>query len=352
MKAVRIHGQRDLRVEELPEPLIAPGMVLLTGGYTGVCGTDLHLYFEPQSYPADFSQPAPLTGAAWPQIFGHEFSGEVAQVGSGATKLTPGDRVAVFPYYHCGHCLACEADHATDCEHMAFEGIQGSSGGMAQSKLIPAEACFALPEEVDLVLGALVEPMAVAWHGVTIADVTAGESALILGGGPVGIGAWFALRAKGVEQIIVSEPIAQRRAVLKRVGISHIIDPTSQNLPNEVRLLTAGRGVAAAIDVAGSPAAFREGMQSLAVGGQMVTIALYKEPIPLTRSLLAAGRSIRSSAVYSREDFGAVINAMRNKAISLDGEWVRLIEFADITAAMEQLRSGAAMKVLVRTPVG
>ncbi|WP_427008581.1 alcohol dehydrogenase catalytic domain-containing protein [Pseudarthrobacter sp. H2] len=351
MKAIRIHGEGDLRIEELLDPSIAPGMVLLTGGYTGVCGTDLHLYFESEIYPADFSQPATLTGATWPQIFGHEFSGEVAQVGPDVTNLKPGDRVAVFPYYHCGHCLACEAGHATDCEHMAFEGIQGRSGGMAQSKLVPAELCFALPEEVDLVLGALVEPMAVAWHGVNIADVMVGDSALVLGGGPIGIGAFFALRARGVEQIIVSEPSAQRRAVLERVGIHNIIDPTSQNLQNEVRQLTAGRGVAATIDTAGSPLAFVEGMQSLAVGGRMVTIAMYKESIPLTRSLLVAGRSIRSSVVYSHEDFRAVIDAMRDGTISLEGEWVRLIEFADITTAMEQLRSGGTMKVLVRTPV-
>lgn len=325
-------------------------MVLLRGGFTGVCGTDLHLYVEPESYPADFSRAATLTGARWPQILGHEFSGEVTEIGSGVTNVKPGDRVAVFPYHHCGQCLACSAGHPTDCEHMAFEGMQGQSGGMAQCKLVDAELCFALPDEVDLALGALVEPMAVAWHGVGVADVHPGDSVLVLGGGPIGIGVYFALRAQGIETIIVSEPLAERRAALERLGIDHIVNPLVQNLQEEVFRLTGAHGVTATIDAAGAPHAFVEGMQCLAVGGRMVTIALYREPIPLTRPLLAAGRSIRSSAVYSRTDFREVIGAMRDGRITLDGDWVRFVDFADVASAIEDLHSGATMKVLVRTP--
>jgi (R,R)-butanediol dehydrogenase/meso-butanediol dehydrogenase/diacetyl reductase len=154
-----------------------------------------------------------------------------------------------------------------------------------------------------------------------------------------------------VERIIVSEPSALRRAVLERVGITYVIDPTAQDLQDEVRRITAGLGVAATIDTAGSPAAFVEGMQCLASGGRMVMIAMYKGSIPLTRSHLVAGRSIRSSVVYSREDYHAVIEAMRNGTISLEGGWVSIIDFAGITLVMEELRAKGAMKVLVRTPV-
>jgi len=350
MKAVRIHGVKDVRVEEQPDIVVEPNTVALSGGYTGVCGTDLHLYFEPEAFPGDFLRPAKLTGATWPQILGHEFSGVVTEVGAGVIDVVPGDSVAVFPYHFCGECPACSAGHTTDCEHMAFEGIQGRCGGMAQTKLVSANQCFKLPPGVDLILGALVEPMAVGWHGVTVSKVKRGESALVLGGGPIGIGTYFALRAKGVWPVIVSEPMAERRAILKRAGVEIVVDPAARDLLTEVRRHTSGQGVAATIDTAGSPEAFIEGMQCLAVDGRMVTIALYKRPIPLTRHLLAAGRSIRSSAVYSRDDFHQVIQAMQAGLISLKGDWIRIVDFEDVVQAMEAGRAGDGMKVLVRTP--
>lgn len=352
MWAVRIHGERDLRVENLPNPVLSPGMVVLHDGFTGICGTDLHLYYAPNSYGEDFSQPAALTDAVWPQILGHEFSGVVAEVAPDVTNLRPGDRVAVFPYHSCGNCWPCRAGQETDCELMAFDGIQGRSGGLAERKLIAADQCFLLPAGVNLELGALVEPMAVGWHGVDVSQVTQGNSALIVGGGPIGIGVFFALRVKGVWPIVVSEPSELRRETLRRVGVELLIDPLAEDLSTGVGAFTSGAGVTAVIDTAGSPQAFVEAMGCLAVGGNMVTIAIYERPVPLTRSLLAAGRSIRSSAVYTRDDFRAVIDAMDGGSISLQGDWVRYIDVDDIDTAIADLRAGASAKVLVRTPKG
>jgi (R,R)-butanediol dehydrogenase/meso-butanediol dehydrogenase/diacetyl reductase len=98
------------------------------GGYTGVCGSDLHLYFAPEAFAWDFSSPAELTGAAWPQILGHEFSGTMAAVRDGVTSVRAADRVAAFPYHHCRRCPACQAGDPASCALMAFEGIQGQSG--------------------------------------------------------------------------------------------------------------------------------------------------------------------------------------------------------------------------------
>lgn len=352
MWAVRIHGERDLRLENLPNPVLGPGMVVLSGGFTGICGTDIHLYYAPSSYGADFSQPAALTDAVWPQILGHEFSGVVAEVGPNVTNVRPGDRVAVFPYHSCGFCWPCRVGQETDCELMTFDGIQGRSGGLAERKLIAADQCFPLPDGVNLELGALVEPMAVGWHGVEVARAEPGNSALIVGGGPIGIGVFFALRAKGVWPIVVSEPSETRREILRRVGVEILIDPLAADLLTRVRAVTSGAGVTSAIDTAGSPQAFVDAMRCLAVGGSMVTIAIYEQAIPLTRSLLAAGRSIRSSAVYSRDDFHAVIDAMGSGSISLQGDWVRYIDVDDIDSAIAELRAGASAKVLVRTPKG
>jgi len=162
MKAIRIHGKEDLRIEDLDDPVLAPGKVLLRSGYTGICGIDLHLYFHHELYPYDFEAPQKLTGATWPQILGHEFSGVVSAVGPDVDNVAIGDRVSVFPMHFCGECAACRAGDPTACPDAAFEGIQGQSGGVAEISIVDAQDCLVLPPNLDLRFGALVEPMAVA----------------------------------------------------------------------------------------------------------------------------------------------------------------------------------------------
>jgi (R,R)-butanediol dehydrogenase/meso-butanediol dehydrogenase/diacetyl reductase len=152
MKAIRIHGAEDVRVEVVNRPRATPGTVLIRNAFAGICGTDLHLFFAPESFNANFHQPAPLTGATWPQILGHEFSGTVVEVGEGVKSVAVGEDVAVFPYHSCGMCRACRSGQTTGCELMAFEGIQGRSGGMAEFSSVSAEQCFALPPSVGLAL--------------------------------------------------------------------------------------------------------------------------------------------------------------------------------------------------------
>jgi len=352
MRAVRIHDQEDVRVESLDEPQVEPGKVLLTGGYTGICGTDLHLYFAPPSMLGDPHSPAKLTGATWPQILGHEFSGEVAAVGDGVHDVQPGDRVAVFPLHVCGACPACLADCPVACRHMAFEGINGRSGGMAETKIVDADKCFVLPDGVDLRLGALVEPMAVAWHGVALAEPDVDGAAVVVGGGPIGLGSYLALKARGVETVIVSEPSPARREILASVGVEHLVDPFSESLPERAAELTGGAGVAVAIGCAGAPTAFNDAIKALAVNGRLVILAVYESAPALEVSSLLGEKSIRLSAIYTRSDFAAVIDAMEQGRYRVDGGWIETTDFGGVEAAIHDLRQGRGMKVLVETPRG
>ncbi len=347
MLAVRIHAKEDIRVEEVTEPHVAPGKVLLTGGYAGICGSDLHLYFAPESFPWDFDSPAKLTGASWPQILGHEFSGIVSAVGEGVDSVAVGDRVAVFPYHYCGECPSCLAGDYTACWNMAFEGIQGASGGMAEVRIADATDCFVLPETVDLQLGALVEPMSVAWHGVAMANPDPDKLAVIVGGGPIGVGAFFALRARGVKKILVSEPSAERREIMKRLGAEHVIDPTIDNLVAQSFALSGGVGADVVLDCAGSPRAFPDQLGALGLHGRLMVIAAYEHPVELSLSQLALGKTIATSTVYTREDFHAVIDAMAAGAYTTDGGWVQVITYDQVVDSITALRAGKGMKVLV-----
>ncbi|MGO3152402.1 MAG: alcohol dehydrogenase catalytic domain-containing protein [Galactobacter sp.] len=351
MKAAVIYDQEDLRIEEVPTPTAEPGKVILEGGFNGICGSDLHFYYEPEETAAPtgwkLHEPAELTGAQWPQIFGHEFSGTVTAVGEGVSKVKVGDDVAVFPYHFCGRCEACQSGRPNLCERMAFEGIQGRSGGMAEVKIVDEDMCFVLPEGISLELGALVEPMAVAFHGVMQSKPQDAKCALVLGGGPIGVGAFFALRSLGVEHIIVSEPSADRRETLARIGVEHLIDPVSQSVPEAVREINGGVGSDVVIDCAGAPVAFQGAVDALKMGGRLVVIAGYAKPVTFNPGTLGGSKSISNSMTYTPEDFQHVLNGMAAGNYTTEGGWISKIGLDDVENAIHQLRTGSGMKILV-----
>lgn len=209
MRAAVLHGIDDLRVEDVPEPELPDGYVLVDVAFNGICGSDLGMI---HSFGIS-EHPHPLTGACGPQILGHEFSGVVCAVGAGVVDVAVGDRVAVQPNYHCGTCARCRDGHEHLCTSAAFHGINAPGGGLAERTAVPAENVHVLPDGVSLEQAAVVEPLAVALHAVELSGVGHTDFALILGAGPIGIATALNLCADGVDRILLSEPSETRRAV-------------------------------------------------------------------------------------------------------------------------------------------
>jgi (R,R)-butanediol dehydrogenase / meso-butanediol dehydrogenase / diacetyl reductase len=213
MKAAVYYGPNKVEVADVPEPEPTAGTVKVKVGFNGICGTDLHEYYAgPIFVPIE---PHPLTGRALPLTIGHEFSGIITDVGAGVTDYAAGDRVAIEPIYRCGQCPPCRAGNYNICQQIGFHGLM-SDGGMAEYTVVPTNMLHRLPDNVSLELGALVEPMSVAYHAATLGEVAAGDTAVIFGAGPIGIGLWFALRGKGLESVFVVEPSATRRPRSRR----------------------------------------------------------------------------------------------------------------------------------------
>jgi (R,R)-butanediol dehydrogenase/meso-butanediol dehydrogenase/diacetyl reductase len=348
MRAARFHGKEDLRVEEVAEPTAGPGQVKLKNAFAGICGSDLHVYFAPEAAGLDLSKPHPVTGALPPQILGHEFSGTVVEVGEGVTDVAVGDNVAVWPIYYCGQCAACRKGRYNVCRTIGFHGLSSDGGGMAEFTTVDASKVHVLPANVDLRLGALVEPMAVAWHAVDRSGVDEGGSALIAGAGPIGIGVWFALKARGITDVLVSEPSAVRRDVLAALG-ARVIDPTSEDLAAAVAELTGGDGVDVAFDAAGVGPAVTSGLAALVPGGRVVVVAIHERAIELLPTTLVMSETeIVGALAYMPEDFDAVIEAMSRGVYDTTG-WVGETELDGVVDAIHKLRSGSGAKVLVRS---
>lgn len=348
MKAARFHGKQDVRIEEVGEPSPGRNEVKLRNAYCGICGSDLHVFYDPDHSGLDFSSPHPLTGATPPQILGHEFSGTVVELGEGVEQLQVGDQVAVWPIYNCGSCAACEQGMVNVCCSIGFHGLTSCGGGIAEFTTLPADMVHKLPDQVDLRLGALVEPMAVAWHAVRTSSIRAEQTALVVGAGPIGIGLWFALKAHGVDVIVISEPSSARRAAVLGLGATQVIDPTSVDVGSAVTEITGGRGVDVAFDAAGVGTATLQALSALVPGGKLVVVALHEKSFDFNPILLVWTEvSVTGTLGYTHQDYDQVIAAMSRGHYSTLG-WVDEVGVEELTDTFASLRAGAGIKVLVK----
>ena len=271
MRAAVYYGNHQLKIEDVPEPTAGAGQVKVRVSRNGICGTDLHEYFDgPIFIPP--SEPHPLTGRNMPLVLGHEFSGTVTEVGAGVTDVREGDRVTIEPVYRCGECRPCRAGRYNLCQIVGFHGLM-ADGGMAECTVVPRNQVHKLPDSVPLEMGALVEPMSVAYHAAVLGGVGDQSSALIFGAGPIGIGIWFALRGMGLTEIDVVEPSPVRRASIEALG-ARTLDPANQDVPALIAERTGGQGVDAAFDAAGVEQAVDSALQCVGERRPLISVAL------------------------------------------------------------------------------
>lgn len=345
MHAAVYYGNNKLEIEDVPEPSPGEGQVKVRVSRNGICGTDLHEYYDgPIFIPPD--QPHPLTGKAMPLIIGHEFSGVVTEVGTGVTTVAEGDRVAIEPIYRCGHCRPCKAGQYNLCTTIGFHGLM-SDGGMAEYTVVPVDQIHALPDDIPLEMGALVEPMSVAYHAAVLGDVTDQSRALIYGAGPIGIGLWFALRGMGLTEIDVVEPSPTRRHAIEALG-ARTLDPTAVDVAELIADRTNGDGVDAAFDAAGVAPAIESALNCIGERRPLISVAIYEKPLttPLI-NLVLRERRIQGTICYTGDDYRAVIALMAKGHYDTTG-WVDSIPMSQVVEqGFEELRAGRKMKLLV-----
>jgi 2-desacetyl-2-hydroxyethyl bacteriochlorophyllide A dehydrogenase len=246
-----------------------------------------------------------------PLTFGHEFSGTVEEVGEGVTHYKLGDRVVIQPIIYDNTCVACEEGLQNCCFSNGFVGLSGWGGGLADHIVLPQSTLYHLPDNVPLEIGALVEPLAVGWHAVKISPYKKGDTALILGGGPIGISTILALKANGCSTIIVSEVSKKRQEYAKRFGAHHIIDPSKEDIVKRTRELTDNKGAHVTFDCAGVQAALDQAVHATRARGCIVNIAIWEKPCTInTNDFNFKERMYMGVATYAVGDFQEVLDAL------------------------------------------
>jgi (R,R)-butanediol dehydrogenase/meso-butanediol dehydrogenase/diacetyl reductase len=346
MRAARYHGRQDVRLEEVPEPVAGPGEVKLRVLYNGLCGSDVHEYFDGPI--ASSTTPHPLTGCTLPCILGHELSGEVVGLGPGVEDVAIGATVAVEPIETCGVCPRCRSGSRHLCRLIAFHGYSRSGGGLSDYTVVRRDMVHVLPVGLSGRHGALVEPMAVSHRAVRRVGALPGDLVAVHGAGPIGLGAVLALRAAGLRSV-VADPSATRRAAASLLQADHVLDPATDDVAAVVRDLTGGLGAAGAIDAAGAPAAVRAALRATRPDGTVVLVGHHVEPIALrSGSLIFSEVRVTGSHIYDRSDIDAVIGAMVAGGYPLE-DWTSIIDLPDVVGeGLVPLRDQGANKVLVR----
>ena len=274
MRAARFYGPGDIRIDDVPEPATRAGTVKVEVEWCGICGTDLHEYLEGPIFAPTAEAPHPLTGESVPITLGHEFAGVVAEVGEGVSRVGVGDKVVVEPYIICGRCDACRTGRYNVCQTLGFVGLSGYGGGFSQ--YVVAEERWIHPlGELGTDVGALIEPLAVAYHAVKLSKAQPEHTALVFGAGPIGLVTTAALKAAGVEQVLVVEPADVRKQKAPGAGADHVIDPTSTDVAAEVAELTEGRGADVSFECAGIDAVLKSAILSTRAGGTVVNVAIW-----------------------------------------------------------------------------
>ena len=263
MKASRFLGNKTFAVTDLPTPHAGPGELVLRNQVCGVCGTDVHIYHgEPGS--ADVNPPV---------VLGHEYSGEVVEVGEGVTGFAVGDHVTVDPNIYCGHCVYCQNGKKQLCPSMEAIGVT-RDGGFAQYSLIPASQAFKLEPTVPWEAAAMAEPLACCLHGIDLAGIQVGDKVCVVGGGAIGLLMVQLAKLSGASQIVLSEPNEKRRQVGLQLGANAALDPTRTDAQEAFAQVLDG-GANVVIECVGNVPAVKSAFQ---FAGKGATVLLFSVP--------------------------------------------------------------------------
>ncbi|MBW3560974.1 MAG: alcohol dehydrogenase catalytic domain-containing protein [Actinobacteria bacterium] len=305
MRAARLWGRGDLRVEEVPDPGSPPaGWVLVRIEACGICGTDVEEFTAgPNIVP---TEPHPLTGRCVPLTLGHEAVGVVEEVGPEAS-LEPGMRVAVEANMFCGECWWCHRHEYQLCPKLASLGLM-ADGGLAERMLAPAYMCIPFADHVAAEAAALAEPLAVVVRAARRGELCLGSTVGIVGAGTIGLLAVQTARIVGARRVLVVERLEQRRRLALELGADAAVSPEEAA---EVGLeLTEGIGLDVTIEAAGNPAAAVEAVRLARPGGRAVLLGVFDAPVPVDMmDLLLGEKQILASLSHVYDtDFATAVS--------------------------------------------
>src|SRR5258705_4553268 len=263
MKALLLSKYRELQIADLPAPTAGSGEALIRVGACGICGSDVH------GYDGSSGRRIP------PIVMGHEGAAQIRAVGAGVTGLVEGDRVTFDSTIYCGACGYCKRGEVNLCDHRQVLGVScgdySRAGAFAEFVAVPARVVYKLPESISFAEAAMLEAVAVAIHAVSLAEISAESTALVVGAGTIGVLILQVLRAAGCTRVFVSDVDHTRSKMAKELGAEDVLLAGAEVVA-QILQRTGGVGVDVAIEAGGRNEAVNAADASVRQGGTGVLV--------------------------------------------------------------------------------
>lgn len=319
-------GKMELTEREIPVP--KDDEVLVRIEYVGVCGSDLH-YYEAGGIGANIVKP--------PFVLGHEAGGTVVEVGKDVTHLKVGDRVALEPGKTCGKCEFCKTGRYNLCPDVIFFATPPIDGVFQEYVAHEAGLCFKIPENMDTMEAALIEPLAVGFHAAKQGGAQAGQTAVVTGAGCIGLVSMMALKAMGVTKIIAVDVMEKRLEKALELAATDVVNGKEKDTVEEIMRLTNGKGADLVVETAGSEITTSQAIHFAKRGSTIVLVgysASGQETLPMS---LALDKELTFKTVFRyRHIYPMAIEAVASGRVNLKGIVTNVFPLDDIQNAMDQ----------------
>lgn len=323
-----------MRIQEAPVPVPKDDEVLLKVEYVGICGSDIHGFESgPFIPPKDPNQKIGL---------GHECAGTVVQVGARVQKIKVGDRVNIEPGIPCGKCKFCLSGHYNICPDVDFLATQPNYRGALTNYIThPESLTYKLPDNMDTMEGALVEPAAVGMHATMEADVKPGKKVVILGAGCIGLMTLQACRCMGAAEIVVVDVIPKRLDMAKKLGAMYTINGKEEDTVARAHELLGDWGADIVFETAGSPFTTRQTTQLVMRGGRIMIVGTVSGDTPI--NFLSINREVKIQTVFRyANNYPMTIEAISSGRFDVRSMVTDIYDYHEVQRAFEESLSRKA----------
>ncbi len=338
MKAlVKAQATPGLSLQDVPEPEIGINDVKIRVLYTGICGTDLHIH----DWDAWAQKTIPIG-----LTIGHEFVGEVVEVGSNVLDCQPGQLVSGEGHVVCGRCRNCLAGRRHLCAHTLGVGVQ-RNGCFAEFIVLPMSNIWHHAPGIPPEVAAIFDPFGNAVHTALEFPVL-GEDVLVTGAGPIGIMAAAVAKQAGARHVVISDPNEYRRRLAEKVGVSLAVDPTVTTLAEVQQQLRMTEGFDVGLEMSGNPAAFRDMLANMSHGGKVAMLGIPSQPMPIDWNQVIFNQ-LTLRGIYGREMYETwyKMTVMLESGLDIAPVITHHLHWSDYQQGFDAMRSGNSGKVLL-----
>ena len=338
MKAlVKAKAEPGIWMERVPVPEPGPNDVLIRVKKSAICGTDVHIYNWDKW--AEATIPVPM-------VVGHEFSGEIADIGSAVTKYKVGQRVSGEGHIVCGICRNCRAGRGHLCRNTLGVGVH-RPGSFGEYVCIPEDNVVPIPDDISDEIAAIFDPFGNAVHTALSFDLV-GEDVLVTGAGPIGIMGALVAKRSGARKVVITDINPARLALARKLGIDHVVDASTQNLADVMKDIGMTEGFDVGLEMSGAAPAFRDMIDKMNNGGKIAILGIAPTGFEIDWNKVIF-KMLNLKGIYGREMFETWYKmiAFVQGGLDLSPIITHRIGIDDFRDGFEAMRSGNSGKVVM-----